>query len=151
MSTSTPSRDPFGLERFVDAQCGVFEEALAEIRNGHKTTHWMWFIFPQLAGLGFSAVAQRYAIASLDEARAYLAHPLLGARLVECAHAALEVSGRSAGEIFGSPDDLKLCSSATLFAVVSPADSVFHQLLKKYYGGRADQKTLDLLALDRLP
>ena len=112
--------DPYDLDRFVKIQAGVYTTALSEIRRGRKSSHWMWHIFPQLAGLGFSAMAQRYAISDLAEAEAYLKHPLLGPRLVECAEAALLVQGRSAYEIFGSPDDLKFRSSATLFAAASP-------------------------------
>ena len=137
--------DPFELERFVEAQKDVYAQALAEIRAGSKESHWMWFIFPQFDGLGFSPMAERYAIKSLDEAREYLAHRTLGPRLVECVEAALGVEGRSAREIFGTPDDLKLRSCATLFAEVSPAGSGFERLLAKYYGGERDVRTLRLL------
>ena len=143
------STDPHDLARFLDAQEDVFERALAEIRGGQKRSHWMWFIFPQFAGLGFSAASQHYAIKSITEARAYLDHPVLGARLVECAEAALSVGGRTAREIVGSPDDLKFRSSATLFAAVSPDGSVFHRLLDRFFGGAADEKTLALLAASR--
>lgn len=139
------SRDPFDLDRFVQAQEGVYERALAEIRAGEKRTHWMWFIFPQALGLGFSPMSQRYGIRSLDEARAYLAHPLLGARLRACFEALLALQGRSAHQIFGSPDDWKLRSCATLFALVSPPDSLFHQVLEKYFEGQMDEKTLILM------
>ena len=134
------------LQRFLDAQDGVYEQALAELRAGRKRTHWMWFVFPQIAGLGHSSTAVYYAIADLAEARAYLAHPLLGARLAECAGALLGVTGRTAHEILGSPDDLKLRSSMTLFAQVAGPDSVFRRVLERYYGGEADARTLDLLA-----
>ena len=137
--------DPFDLGRFVEAQQHVYARALAEVRAGRKESHWMWYVFPQFAGLGFSAMAERYAIKSLDEARAYLAHPTLGPRLVECVEAALGVEGRSAREIFGAPDDLKLRSCATLFAEVSPAGSGFERVLEKYYGGGRDERTLRLL------
>ncbi len=137
--------DPFNLSRFVAAQAGDYERALAEIKGGWKRTHWMWYVFPQFEGLGSSPTAQRYAIKSVEEARAYLAHTVLGPRLVECAEAALGVQGRTATEIFGSPDDLKLRSSATLFAAVSPPGSVFEQVLAKYYGGRHDERTLRLM------
>ncbi|MBY0231162.1 MAG: DUF1810 domain-containing protein [Gemmataceae bacterium] len=137
--------DPHGLQRFVDAQARTYAAALAEIRAGGKRTHWMWFVFPQLDGLGSSPTARHYAIKGLDEARAYLAHPVLGPRLLECAEAALAVEGRSALDIFGSPDDLKLKSSATLFALASPPGSVFERLLAKYYGGERDAATLRLL------
>jgi uncharacterized protein (DUF1810 family) len=140
--------DPYNLTRFLEAQAGgAYERALAELRAGHKRTHWMWFIFPQVAGLGVSARAQRYAIGSLDEVRAYLEHPVLGPRIVECAEALLALEGRhNAVEILGYPDDLKLCSSATLFQQASPAGSVFERLLEKYFGDRADERTLALLA-----
>jgi uncharacterized protein (DUF1810 family) len=134
------------LQRFLDAQDGVYEQALAELRAGRKRTHWMWFVFPQIAGLGHSSTAAYYAIADLAEARAYLAHPLLGARLAECAEALLGVTGRTAHEILGSPDDLKLRSSMTLFAQVAGPDSVFRRVLERCYGGEADARTLDLLA-----
>jgi uncharacterized protein (DUF1810 family) len=137
--------DPHDLARFVEAQAGVYDRALAEIRRGRKSSHWMWFIFPQIAGLGSSSTARRYAIQSRAEAEAYLAHPVLGPRLVECAEAALAVEGRTAFEVFGSPDDLKLRSSATLFAQVSPPGSVFERLLAKYFDGEPDEKTLRLL------
>lgn len=137
--------DPFDLERFVTAQRTAYDRALAEIRRGDKESHWMWFIFPQYDGLGFSSTARFYAIRSLAEARAYLSHPVLGPRLVECAEAALAVEGRSAQEIFGSPDDMKLRSCATLFAQVTPAGSVFEKLLAKYYQGEPDERTLRLL------
>jgi uncharacterized protein (DUF1810 family) len=133
------------LARFVAAQRGGYEDALAEILSGRKRSHWMWYVFPQFAGLGVSATSRHYAIASLTEAEAYLRHELLGPRLVACAEAALAVEGRSAREIFGSPDDLKLRSSATLFAQVSPQGSVFHRLLDKYFGGEPDEATLRLV------
>jgi uncharacterized protein (DUF1810 family) len=133
------------LERFVQAQQGVYEQALAELRAGRKRSHWMWYIFPQFEGLGASSISRQYAIKSVAEAQAYLAHPVLGPRLVECAHAVLGVDGHSANQIFGSPDDLKLRSSATLFAVVSPAASVFHQIIDKYFDGRDDDRTRSLL------
>ena len=138
--------DAHDLSRFVDAQQGVYEIALAEIRQGRKRSHWMWFIFPQYAGLGISLTSQRYAINSAAEAEAYLNHPTLGRRLLECTEALLRVEGRSAQQIFGSPDDTKLRSSATLFAHVSPAGSVFDQVIDKYFGGERDAKTLRLLS-----
>jgi uncharacterized protein (DUF1810 family) len=139
------TKDPFGLSRFMQAQEDDCASALSEIKSGRKRTHWMWYIFPQIDGLGFSSTAKYYGIKSADEARAYLAHPVLGPRLAECAEAALGVEGQSATEIFGSPDDLKLRSCATLFACVSPPGSVFEKLLAKYYGGQRDDKTLRLL------
>lgn len=139
--------DPHNLSRFVQAQEDNYEQALKEIRSGRKCSHWMWYIFPQFAGLGFSSVSTRYAIKSLAEAEAYLGHPVLGPRLAECAEAALGVEGRSAFEIFGTPDEMKLRSCATLFACVSPAGSVFHRLLDKYFQGERDGKTLRLLGV----
>lgn len=133
------------LERFVAAQQETHEPALAEIRAGRKRSHWMWFVFPQLAGLGRSATAQRYAIASLDEARAYLAHPILGPRLLEIARAVADSPVDSARQLFGTPDDLKLRSCATLFACVSEPGSVFERILAKYFGGAPDAATLELL------
>ena len=137
--------DQYDLNRFVHAQDGVYETALAEVEDGQKSTHWMWFIFPQIDGLGFSANARRYAIGSLDEARSYLQHPILGRRLLRCAEAALAVQGMSAAEIFGSPDDMKLRSCATLFARASPPGSVFERLIAKYFAGHPDARTLELL------
>jgi uncharacterized protein (DUF1810 family) len=137
--------DPYNLNRFVLAQEADYDQALAEIRRGRKQSHWMWYIFPQYEGLGFSSTSRWYSIKSAAEARAYLDHPVLGPRLRECAEAVLGVEGRSAHEIFGSPDDLKLRSCATLFAAVSPAGSVFHKLLDRYYQGAPDSKTLHLL------
>ena len=140
------SGDPYDLNRFVRAQENDYAQALSEIKGGRKRTHWMWYVFPQIDGLAFSSTSKHYSIKSLEEARAYLDHPILGARLLECAEAVLRVEGRSAREIFGSPDDLKLRSCATLFACVSPPGSVFDRLLGKYYGGERDGKTLQLLA-----
>jgi uncharacterized protein (DUF1810 family) len=137
--------DPFDLNRFVSAQRDVYVQALAELRDGRKRSHWMWFVFPQLEGLGYSATSQYYSIKSRDEARHYLDHPVLGARLVEAAEAVLAVEGRSASQIFGFPDDLKLNSSMTLFANVAGPQSVFVRVLEKYYGGQRDSKTLSLL------
>lgn len=142
---SAMSDDPHDLKRFLQAQKSDYQRALSEVKCGRKRSHWMWYIFPQFDGLGFSATSKRYAIKSVAEAKAYLNHPVLGTRLKECAEATLTVEGRSAYEIFGSPDDMKLKSCATLFAYVSPADSVFHQLLDKYFGGDRDNKTLRLL------
>jgi uncharacterized protein (DUF1810 family) len=137
--------DPHDLDRFVQAQQGDYDRALAELTSGRKRSHWMWYIFPQLAGLGSSAMASRYGITGAAEVAAYLRHPVLGPRLTACAEAALGVAGRSAHEIFGSPDDMKLRSCATLFATVSPEGSVFHRLLDRYFNGVPDRRTLDLL------
>lgn len=137
--------DPFNLQRFVSAQEPVYDAVLAELRRGQKRTHWMWFIFPQLAGLGYSSTSKYYAIQSIDEARHYLNHPLLGRRLVECAETILGVSGRSALEIFGSPDDKKLHSSMTLFAALGEEEPIFSRVLDTYFQGKRDSRTLDRL------
>ena len=129
--------DPFGLKRFLDAQRDVYEQALAELRAGCKRTHWMWFVFPQMEGLGFSETSRYYGIGTREEAAAYLAHPVLGPRLVQCAEALLDLEGRSAAQVFGYPDDLKLKSCLTLFANVAGAQSVFLQVLE---GGRVAVK-----------
>lgn len=134
------------LERFVTAQAGVYEQALAEVTGGRKRSHWMWFVFPQLVGLGSSEMARFYGLADAAEARAFLAHPVLGPRLLQIARAALAVEARSAHDIFGSPDDLKLRSCATLFAAVAPPDSVFTALLDRYFDGQPDPRTIDLLS-----
>ncbi len=139
--------DPYDLTRFVRAQESDYDRALSEIRSGRKRTHWMWYIFPQLDGLAFSSTSKYYSIKSLAEAKAYLDHPILGPRLLECAEAVVRVEGRSATEIFGAPDDLKLRSSATLFMCVTPRDSVFDRLLTKYFRGERDGKTLQLLGI----
>ncbi len=139
--------DPYDLHRFVRAQEHDDARALSEIRNGRKRSHWMWYIFPQYDGLGFSSTSKRYAIKSVAEAEAYLSHPILGPRLRECAQAAIDVENRSATQIFGSPDDLKLRSCATLFAAVSPPGSVFERLLDTFFHGDRDQKTLRLMGL----
>ena len=139
--------DPFGLRRFTSAQKGAYGSAIAELQGGQKRTHWMWYIFPQIDGLGHSATARHYAIKSMDEARQYLGHPILGARLVECAEAVLAIEGRTVSEIFGYPDDLKLKSSMTLFACVADRGSVFDRVLDKYFQGGRDVRTLELLGL----
>ena len=139
--------DPYDLSRFVKAQEGDYERAIAEIRSGRKYSHWMWYVFPQFEGLGFSSLSRRYAIKSLAEAKAYLNHPVLGPRLLECVEEALGIEGRSAHDIFGSPDDMKLRSCTTLFAHVSPAGSVFDRLLDKYFKGKVDDMTLQLLRI----
>jgi uncharacterized protein (DUF1810 family) len=139
--------DPYDLSRFVQAQARDYERALAELTQGEKRSHWMWYIFPQIDGLAYSATAKRYAIKSLDEARAYLAHPLLGPRLIACAEALMQHEGLTAHEIMGSPDDMKLRSCATLFARISPPGSVFERLIDTYYGGERDGRTLRLLGV----
>ncbi len=138
-------RAPDPLSRFVEAQAGVYDGVLAELRRGQKTGHWMWFVFPQIAGLGRSPTARFYAIADLAEARAYLAHPVLGPRLVEAVEAINALPGRDAHAVFGSPDDLKLRSSLTLFQAADPDEPAFQRALDKYFGGRADPLTLEKL------
>ena len=138
--------DPYDLNRFVHAQDGDYQQALSELKNGRKRSHWMWYIFPQLDGLGSSSLSKLYSIKSEDEARAYLEHPLLGPRLTECAEAILAVDGKSARTILGAPDDLKLRSCATLFAHVSAPGSVFERILEKFYAGERDPVTVRLLA-----
>jgi uncharacterized protein (DUF1810 family) len=134
------------LQRFVDAQRDVYAIALAELRAGRKRSHWMWFIFPQLAGLGHSEMARRYAIRSADEAAAYLAHPLLGKRLRECASAVAMHDDRGIGEIFDSPDDMKFHSSMTLFADVAPDEAIFQACLDRFFGGEPDHATIERLS-----
>jgi len=140
--------DPRDLSRFVRAQAPDYETALSEIRSGRKQSHWMWYIFPQLDGLAASPTSKYYAIKDVAQAKAYLDHPVLGPRLMECVEAILQVEGRSAAEIFGAPDDLKLHSCATLFGCVSPQGSAFDRLLAKYYRSERDERTLRLLGLD---
>jgi uncharacterized protein (DUF1810 family) len=137
--------DPYNLQRFIDAQETSYRSALAEISAGQKISHWMWYVFPQYHGLGFSSTSRHYAIKSLQEASAYLEHTVLGVRLHECVDALLAAQDRSAHEIFGSPDDIKLRSCATLFAQASPEYAGFTQVLEKYFAGRQDQKTLELI------
>ena len=137
--------DPFDLQRFVDAQAAVYERVRAELKNGRKQSHWMWFIFPQIAGLGHSAMAQRYAISSLDDAKAYLANPVLGPRLRECTRLVLQVVGKSALQILGSPDDMKFRSCMTLFARAAPEEALFRTALEKYFDGVEDSQTLTRL------
>ena len=136
--------DAFDLQRFVDVQAPVYPRVLAELRAGRKQSHWMWFIFPQLAGLGLSAMAQRFAIGSREEAVAYLGHAVLGPRLRECTTLVNAVEGKTIREILGSPDDLKYCSSMTLFAAVS-SEPEFAKAIAKYYGGKSDPRTLELM------
>ena len=138
--------DGFDLGRFEAAQKPLMERVLGELRAGEKRSHWMWFIFPQLAGLGHSPMAQRFAIASLDEARAYLAHGVLGPRLIECTRLVNAVEGRSIHAIFGSPDDMKFRSSMTLFAKAASDEAAFREALARYFGGAEDPRTIELLA-----
>ncbi len=143
--SKTGANDPHDLQRFVDAQRAVYADVCEELRTGRKRTHWMWFTFPQIAGLGRSATAIRFALASIVEAKAYLAHPVLGPRLRECARLVNHVEGRSVGEIFGDPDQLKFHSCMTLFAEAAPEDQVFDQALHKYFAGERDRSTLERL------
>jgi uncharacterized protein (DUF1810 family) len=142
----TDAEDPHDLQRFVDAQESVIDDVKRELRSGRKRTHWMWYVFPQFAGLGRSRKSKRYAISSRAEAEAYLAHPILGPRLRECTALVNDVEGRSATEIFGSPDDLKFRSSMTLFDAVADDPTPFERALERYYDGEPDPKTLELLA-----
>jgi uncharacterized protein (DUF1810 family) len=139
------AKTPIDLDRFVSAQASIYNQALAEIRSGQKRTHWIWFIFPQIEGLGHSSTSMHYAIRSLEEARAYLQHPLLGPRLIECSEAVLAVQGRTASDILSYPDDLKLRSSMTLFERVAEPGSVFGRVLDRYFQGSRDERTLQLL------
>ena len=143
--SSQLSTDPFHLERFLEAQDPVFDQVTCELQAGRKMSHWMWFIFPQIRGLGRSPTAIEFAISGLNEARAYLAHPVLGPRLKECTRLVLLVENRPLAQIFGSPDDMKFRSCMTLFAQVSPDDDLFNRALQKYFRGMPDQLTLDRL------
>jgi uncharacterized protein (DUF1810 family) len=137
--------DPFNLGRFITAQESVMQDVLAELRAGRKASHWMWFVFPQVQGLGSSSTAQHYAIATREEGRAYVEHPLLGSRLKECTQLVLNIEGRSAQQIFGYPDDLKFSSCMTLFADVAPEEPLFRAALHKYFAGEPESRTLALL------
>jgi uncharacterized protein (DUF1810 family) len=137
--------DPYNLKRFLDAQDEVFGQVCTELREGRKRTHWMWFIFPQLKGLGHSTTAEFYALSSLEEAEAYLSHPVLGARLRQCAELVNQIEGRTVDQIFGSPDNLKFRSCMTLFAQLESNNQVFKDALEKHFGGEADTRTLELL------
>ena len=139
--------DPFHLQRFLDAQAHVIDQVLAELREGRKRSHWIWFIFPQLAGLGSSDMARRFAISDCDEAVAYLNHPTLGPRLRQCTELVNQISGRTLEDIFGYPDDLKFRSSITLFASIAPGEDVFRTALDRYCAGKPDPATLALLGV----
>ena len=141
--------DPFDLRRFVDAQDGVYKAVLAELRQGAKRSHWIWFVFPQLRGLGRSPTAARFGISSLAEARSYLTHPVLGPRLRECTRLVVAIDGRSVDEIFGWPDNLKVRSSMTLFAHAAEDSADFRAVLEKFYGGQDDPATVELLSAAR--
>ena len=136
--------DPHRLQRFVDAQNPVYTQVKSELARGAKTSHWMWFVFPQLKGLGRSSTALHYGIASIDEAQAYMGHPVLGARLTECTELVLAVNGKTAHDIFSSPDDLKFCSAMTLFERAATTDPVFARAIEKYFGGERDARTIAL-------
>lgn len=143
--TALTGNDPYDLNRFTTAQEHIYDQVLAELKRGQKRTHWMWFIFPQITGLGFSSTSRHYAIKNLAEARHYLNHPVLGPRLLECTNTVLAIEGRTASDIFGYPDDLKLKSSMTLFECAADPGSVFARVLDKYFQGERDNKTLNLL------
>jgi uncharacterized protein (DUF1810 family) len=144
-----PMTDESDLQRFVEAQAGCYAQVRTELAAGRKSTHWMWFIFPQLRGLGHSPTAWHFGISTLAEARAYLEHPVLGSRLRECARLLLAVQGRSIGEILGHPDDVKLRSCLTLFAQASEGEALFERALQTYYHGEHDERTLELLRRER--
>ena len=145
MPTSKEFSDTYNLDRFIQAQEEVYADVLAELQNGRKRTHWMWFIFPQVEGLGRSALATFYAIKNLDEATQYLNHTVLGTRLLECSNTVLGLQGRSVEDVFDWPDDLKLRSSMTLFTYVAGSGSIFDEVLQRYFQGERDQRTLELL------
>jgi uncharacterized protein (DUF1810 family) len=142
---TSAAEDPFNLARFLEAQQGIYTQAVGELQSGLKTSHWMWFVFPQFAGLGISPTSRKYAIKSLEEARRYLHHPVLGARLIHCTEIVNQLEGRTAHQIFGTPDDMKFRSSMTLFRAVGAPNSVFGSALDKYFSGKADEKTLELI------
>lgn len=146
----TGTDDPFNLQRFVEAQDSVYERVLAELKAGRKSSHWMWFVFPQIEGLGSSAMAQRYAISGRAEAEAYSAHPILGVRLRDCTQLVLNIEGRTATEVLGSPDDLKFRSCMTLFVHCAPDSALYHAALDKYYGGESDPVTEERLGANNL-
>jgi uncharacterized protein (DUF1810 family) len=141
----------YNLQRFLTAQAPVYDTVLAELRAGRKSSHWIWFIFPQIAGLGHSAMAQQFAITSLDEAKAYLQHPVLGQRLRECTQLVMNVEGRSAEEIFPYPDNLKFRSCMTLFSIATTDNTIFKAALLKYFDGKPDQLTMNVLARHNMP
>lgn len=143
--------DAYNLQRFLDAQERIYHTVLAELRAGRKSSHWIWFIFPQIAGLGHSGMAQQFAIALLDESKAYLQHPILGPRLRVCTQLVLDVNGRSAEEILGYPDHPKFRSCMTLFLTAAPGNTIFNNALLKYFDGKPDQLTLDILARHNMP
>lgn len=139
----------FNLTRFLSAQQSIYPQVLKELRNGEKTSHWMWLIFPQIEGLGHSATAKYYSIKSIEEAKEYIEHPILGVRLLECSNILLNINSKTADDIFGYPDNLKLKSCMTLFNVIAPEQKVFADVLKKYFDEEHDQKTLDILSVNQ--
>ena len=139
------SLDNYLLRRFMDAQDPVYEQVCSELQRGHKTSHWIWFIFPQIEGLGSSSTSEKFAISSLEEATAYLRHPLLGPRLLQCTDLVINISGRTIQQILGPPDDMKFRSSMTLFAHATPENKVFEDALQKYFAGQHDHLTLERL------
>jgi uncharacterized protein (DUF1810 family) len=151
LENATHISKDYALQRFLIAQAPTYHTVLAELRTGRKSTHWIWFIFPQIAGLGHSAMAQQFAITSLDEAKAYLQHPVLGQRLRECTQLILNVEGRSAEEIFSYPDNLKFRSCMTLFLTASTDNALFKDALLKYFDGKPDQLTMNVLARHNMP
>jgi len=146
MSEFDQKLDPHDLKRYVLAQKDIYAQVLAEIRGCHKRSHWMWFVFPQFDGLGLSSHSKRFSIKSIAEAKAYLGHGVLGPRLLECFEALMGIEGRSAAQVFGSPDDMKLRSCATLFAAVAPPGAVFDRALDKFFGGNRCEKTISLIS-----
>jgi uncharacterized protein (DUF1810 family) len=144
-SDVTGRDDPFDLGRFISAQERIYDSVFTELKGGQKRSHWMWYIFPQIDGLGHSSTTKHYSIKSMEEARQYLSHPVLGTRLLECAETVLATEGRTVSEIFGYPDDLKLKSCMTLFAAASDPGSVFDRVLDKYFHGQRDARTLQLI------
>ena len=148
MHSNNETSDPYDLRRFVDAQDVLYEQVLSELQHGEKQSHWMWFVFPQIQGLGHSSTARKFAISSLDEANAYLAHPILGPRLLECTKLVNEIQGRTIDEIFGSPDDMKFRSCMTLFAHAASTEGtnrIFQDALDKYFAGKPDSLTVERL------
>jgi uncharacterized protein (DUF1810 family) len=135
------------LNRFIEAQDKIYAQVVKELQRGRKTSHWMWFIFPQIDGLGLSSTAKYYSIKNIEEAKEYLAHPVLGKRLIECANLVLQVNDKTANDIFGYPDDMKLRSSMTLFNLVAPEQNYFSEVLERYFAGNPDQRTLSLIKL----
>jgi uncharacterized protein (DUF1810 family) len=140
--------DPYNLQRFVDAQDPIYDQVRSELKEGHKRNHWMWFVFPQIDGLGHTSLARKFAISSLDEAKAYLEHPIVGPRLIECTKLVIGIERRAIEQIFGYPDDLKFRSSMTLFSRAAGDNSVFEEALKKYFRGEHDRLTIDRLEGD---